>query len=180
MLVSQTSHLSNEISLLLFESGIVTGQNVCELLPVSLFLSCKFILVPTVETLELLFLFVELIAIGSFVLLTLVQVLLLTLISLLSKLGILVVSLRDLLVMACFHLVHFIEVDCLGMCSLFLLLLNLFHQLIHLSLEALLELFFHLCVFLELCSGGRDCDLELLSGTFTFSHKALVLFNVAL
>lgn len=54
MLVSQTSHLRNEISLLLFESGILTGLSVCEQLSVSLFLSCEFILVPTVETLELL------------------------------------------------------------------------------------------------------------------------------
>ena len=48
MLVRQTSHLSNEISLLLFESGILTALSVCELLSVPLFLSREFILVPTV------------------------------------------------------------------------------------------------------------------------------------
>ncbi len=63
--------------------------------------------------------------------------------------------------------------------SLPFLLLNLIHQLIDLSLKALLELFFHLCVFLEFVSRLSESHLELFTSFFTLTNESLILCNVS-
>ena len=66
------------------------------------------------------------------------------------------------------------------MISLSLLLLNLFHEFLNLFLEALLEFFLHLGVFLELLGRGSDRDLQLFTRIFAFSNERLVLSYIFL
>ena len=59
-----------------------------------------------------------------------------------------------------------------------LLLLNLVHKLLDLGLKTFLELFLHLCVFLEFLSGGRYCDLQLFAAIFALTDELLTLTHV--
>ena len=70
--------------------------------------------------------------------------------------------------------------DSLSVGSLHFLLLNIFHELLDLFLETLLEFFLHLRVFLELLRRGSDRDLQLLTSVFTLSNEGLVLSHVLL
>ena len=70
--------------------------------------------------------------------------------------------------------------DTLSVGSLPLLLLNLFHELLDLLLEALLEFFLHLSVFMELLGCGSDRDLKLLTGILALANEGLVLCNIFL
>ena len=67
---------------------------------------------------------------------------------------------------------------CVG--SLPLLLLNLFHELLNLLLETLLEFFLHLSVFLELLGRGSDRDLQFFAGILALADEGLVLSDIFL
>ena len=68
----------------------------------------------------------------------------------------------------------------LGAGRLPLLLLNLFHELLDLVLEALLELLLHLGVFLQLLCCLSDGDLQLFTTIFTLTENSLILSDVLL
>ena len=70
--------------------------------------------------------------------------------------------------------------DSLSVGSLPLLLLNLFHELLDLFLETLLEFFLHLSVFMELLGRGSDRDLQLFTSIFTLANEGLVLGHILL
>ena len=70
--------------------------------------------------------------------------------------------------------------DSLSVGSLPLLLLNLFHELLDLFLEALLEFFLHLSVFMELLGRGSDRDLQLFTSILTLANEGLVLGHILL
>ena len=71
-----------------------------------------------------------------------------------------------------------IQVLLLRLGSRSLLILNLVHKLLDLCLETFLELFLHLCVFLEFLSGGRYRDLQLFAAIFTLPDELLALTHV--
>ena len=68
----------------------------------------------------------------------------------------------------------------LGVGSLPLLLLNLFHELLNLLLETFLEFFLHLCVFLELLGRCSDRDLQFFAGILALADEGLVLSDIFL
>ena len=70
--------------------------------------------------------------------------------------------------------------DSLSVGSLPLLLLNLFHELLDLFLETLLEFFLHLSVFMELLGRGSDRDLQLLASILALTNEGLVLSDIFL
>lgn len=75
-------------------------------------------------------------------------------------------------------LVQPVQVILLGAGGLPLLLLCQVHKLLHLRLEAVLVLLFHLCVFLEALSCRCDHDLELLPCLLALTDEVLIFSNV--
>ena len=79
-----------------------------------------------------------------------------------------------------FLFIELVQVNSLCVGSLPLLLLNLFHELLDLLLETLLEFFLHFCVFVELLSRGSDRDLQFFAGILALADEGLVLSDVFL
>ena len=64
--------------------------------------------------------------------------------------------------------------------SLPFLLLNVFHELLDLFLETLLEFFLHFSIFMELLSRGSDRDLQLFTSILALTNEGLVLGHILL
>jgi len=77
-------------------------------------------------------------------------------------------------------LVKLRKVGHLRLSCLAFLLLNLVHQLLDLGLKLVLELLFHLGVFLNLLGCHGQCGLEILAGGLAFAHELLVLSDILL
>ena len=97
-----------------------------------------------------------------------------------TEFSIFLILLIDLLMVSGFLLVELVQVNSLSVGSLFLLLLNLFHEFPNLFLETFLEFFLHLGVFLEFLSRGSDRDLQLLTSIFALTNEGLVLSHILL
>jgi len=185
--VMQAFKLLLEVSLLSSESLVSPGElrgvplaQIVDLATVAVFLSSQLISVHRVEAGVLVGARSQLLIRALLIIGELLVPLVLTLHGSVAQVSDLRILAVDLTVMPLILVVLLLKVGLLRLCGLPLLLLNLLHELLDFSLQAVLELLLHLGVLLHLLCCQRQSGLKLLSGGLAITNELLVLSDILL